>query len=205
MDPIARALLDLWFSDWTEQEPLPKQSSHMKLWWSKNEQTDADLRARFGDASTSALQGEFDAWRTDAEAVTGLVLLLDQIPRNIHRGTARAFACDAKAREVTKGAIAAGIDTQAALIHRYFLYMPLMHSEEHADHDLAVERFSNLVTEAQASGSQRLNCYEQALHYEQLHRGIVDRFGRYPHRNALLGRQSTPEETVFLEQPGSSF
>lgn len=205
MDAIAHELLEVWFSDWTDTEPLPDGSAHMRLWWSKDPATDAALRERFAHAAELALAGELDHWRTDPRDVVALVLLLDQIPRNIHRDTRAAFGSDARAREVCKGAIAAGLDEQADPIHRYFLYMPLMHSEEAADHDLAVERFSRLIDHAEATGCKRVEVYEQALHYEQMHRSIIDRFGRYPHRNRILGRESTPEERDFLKKPGSSF
>ncbi len=205
MDPVARELLDFWFGGWTEDEPLPEDSPHMKLWWRGDPATDQEIRDRFADAAAAARDGQYDAWQEDPEEVVALVLLLDQVPRNIFRGTPEAFATDAKAREVVKGALASGLDRAMPLVHRYFLYMPLMHSEDPADHDLAVRRFESLILAADDAGSKRTGVYESALDYEHRHKAIIDRFGRYPHRNKVLGRRSTPEEEAFLLQPGSSF
>ncbi len=206
MDPLAHDLLDLWFGDWTDDEPAPTNGGpQMALWWGADPDTDADLRTRFGDAARDALDGGLDDWCEDATTVVALVLLLDQIPRSIHRGTPAAFASDAKARDVCKGAIAAGLDRRMPYAYRYFLYMPLMHSEKLADHDLAVKKFGEIVTEAARHDSYRIDAYKSALEYEHKHRDIIEQFGRYPHRNAILGRDSTPEELSFLAKPGSSF
>jgi uncharacterized protein (DUF924 family) len=149
--------------------------------------------------------GELDAWQETPRGALALLILLDQLTRNLHRRTPEMFSADERALAVVRRALAAGHEQHLALIERYFLYMPLMHSEDLADHDLAVDRFTALIEDARRRGSQRVSVYEGGLDYERRHRDIVARFGRYPHRNAILGRESTPEEVTFLEQPGSSF
>lgn len=206
MNPLVNDILDLWFGDWTDDEPVPEDGApQMKLWWGKDADVDAQLRDRFGAAARAALEGDHDDWQDDPASCLALILLLDQIPRNIHRGTPQAFESDAKARKVAKGAIAAGIDRRMPFAWRYFAYMPLMHSEELADHDLAVRAFGELVVDAARMDSYRVDAYKAALDFEHRHRAIIERFGRYPHRNTILGRPSTPEEQAFLEEPGSSF
>lgn len=206
MDPLAFDLLDLWFGDWTDDQPPPEDGDpQFKLWFGRSAAVDEDLRRRFGDAARDAREGRFDAWRDDPAGCVALVLLLDQMPRNIWRDTPDAFGSDAAALAVAKGAIAAGLDRRMPFAHRCFLYMPLMHSEVLADHDIAERKFGDLVTEAARVDSHRMGFYKMALDYELKHRAVVERFGRYPHRNRILARDSTPEELVFLQQPGSSF
>ena len=131
------------------------------------------------------------------------MLLLDQIPRNIFRHTGHMFATDGLAQQASLALLDGPLWTQLPPIHRYFVLMPLMHSEQLAHHDRAVEGFEGLV--AATEGKARSEAYRQGLLYEHKHRDIVARFGRYPHRNELLGRPSTEEERAFLTQPGSSF
>lgn len=132
-----------------------------------------------------------------------LVIVLDQLSRNLGRGSAAMFTSDARARALVRSSLARGDEAHLAPIERYFLYMPLMHSEDLADHELALDRFGAL--QAETAHTARASVYAGALDYERRHRDIVARFGRYPHRNALLGRASTAEEQVFLTEPGSSF
>ena len=201
---VTEALLSTWFGHWSDDEPMPDGGPpQYRIWWMKSDETDAMLRAKFADANAAAKRGELDHWCDTPGGTLALVLLLDQISRNIHRNTADMFAGDAAARTVVHRAIRLGLDQQMAPIHRYFLYMPLMHSEGLADHELATERFETLA--AETSSLERSSCYRGAADYEQKHRAIVERFGRYPHRNTLLGRESTPEEEAFLTEAGSSF
>lgn len=206
MDPLAFDLLDLWFGDWTEEDPFPEGGDpQFKLWYGKDPAVDEELRRKFEGAAVDAREGRLDGWRDDPASCVALVLLLDQIPRNIWRDTPDAFASDAAALAVCKGAIAAGLDRRMPAAHRSFLYMPLMHSESLPDHDLALRKFGDIVTEAAQTDSHRIGYHRQALSYAHKHRDIVARFGRYPHRNEILGRDSTAEELAFLEQPGSRF
>lgn len=180
--PSPRDVLDFWFSDRVSAK-----------WWVKDPDFDAEVEARLGDLHREAVAGALDEWAATAEGALALVLLLDQVPRNIHRGTPDAFACDAKARATTKAAIDAGHDRSLGEpSQRLFLYMPLEHSESLADQERSVALMASL---------DNPHWHDFAVR----HRDIVARFGRFPHRNAILGRESTAEELAFLEKPGSSF
>ncbi|WP_414708628.1 DUF924 family protein [Ramlibacter sp.] len=159
-------------------------------WFRRDEAFDAQLRERFLKAHEQAARGEFDGWLADADSALALVILLDQFPRNAFRGTARMYATDAKAREVARAAIDAGYDTEVDPELRNFFYLPLMHSEALADLERCVE-----LTRCIGGEPHR---------YAQHHRDIVARFGRFPHRNAILGRASTPDEERFLADGGFS-
>lgn len=163
-------------------------------WFAKNETFDAEIIRRFEPAHHAAARGEFDRWRETAEGALALLILLDQFPRNIWRGSAHAFATDPLALHHARAALMAGHDltTDAAL--RVFFYLPFEHSEALADQDLCLAKCEALDTE---SGSKWSN-------WARLHRDIIVRFGRFPHRNACLGRLSTAEELAFLEQGGFS-
>jgi len=153
---------------------------------------DREIEARFGATHSAAALGELESWRETAEGRLSEIIVLDQFSRNIHRGTHLTFACDAMALALAQEAIRAGADQKVDYEKRSFFYMPYMHSESAKIHQRAVELFSQPGAEFN---------YE----FELKHKAIIDRFGRYPHRNAILGRESTPEETEFLTQPGSSF
>jgi uncharacterized protein (DUF924 family) len=164
------------------------QAAGRERWFRKDEAFDRDFRERFLPAHEAAARGELDGWLADAQGALALLILLDQFPRNAFRGTARVYATDAKAREVADAAIAAGFDRACDPALRPFFYMPFMHSEQLGD----LQRCVHLM-QAVGGDSQRF-----AAH----HRDIVERFGRFPHRNAVLGRPSTPEEEQFLAQGG---
>lgn len=176
----AQDILRFWF---TEVQPAQ--------WWKVDPAFDRLIAERFGALHEAACRCELFAWRASPEGRLAEVIVLDQFSRNIHRGTVRAFAADALALALAQEAVAVGADEALDEVQRPFLYMPFMHSESPAIHAVAEPLFA-----AQAPGN---------LDFERRHRAIVDRFGRYPHRNAILGRASTPEELEFLQQPGSSF
>lgn len=159
-------------------------------WFKRDDAFDAAFRERFLAAHEAAARGQLSAWSATAEGALALVLLLDQFPRNAFRGTPRMYATDAQAREVADAAIAAGHDTRVDPALRPFFYLPFMHSEDLPD----LERCVALM---QPIGGDHLR-------YANHHRGIVARFGRFPHRNALLGRPSTGEEERFLAEGGFS-
>ncbi|WP_207483347.1 DUF924 family protein [Arenibaculum pallidiluteum] len=163
------------------------------MWWEKSDRFDAEVRATLGAAHAEAAAGALDDWREAPEPCLALVILLDQVPRNIHRGTPRAFATDAQARAVTRIALDRRFDDGFDVDRRMFLYLPLEHSEDLADQELLVD----LVRTRIGPGMY--------LDYAVRHRDIILRFGRFPHRNAILGRASTEDEVEFLKQPGSSF
>lgn len=158
-------------------------------WFNGGAGFDAECRERFLESHFAAARRELARWAGDAEGALALVLLLDQIPRNVFRGSAHAFATDGLARETARDAIAAGFDLQVDPALRLFFYMPFEHSEDMADQDRAVELFA-------AMGDAGY------LDYARRHRDAIARFGRFPHRNAALGRTSTPEEQAWLDAGG---
>ncbi|HET7793864.1 MAG TPA: DUF924 family protein [Rhizobacter sp.] len=177
----AEDVLRFWF-----EETRPAQ------WWTVSDAFDQLCLVRFGALHRAAAQGELFGWRTEPRGRLAEVILLDQFSRNLYRGQARAFACDPLALGLAQEAVAGGADQALSPIERTFLYMPYMHSESRVIHVEAERLF-------------RLNGLKDNHDFELRHKAIVDRFGRYPHRNAVLGRESTPEELTFLQQPGSRF
>ena len=176
-----REIIDFWFA---EIEP--------KQWWQKDEDFDLMVQARFGKSHDQASAGELFQWRETALGSLAEVIILDQFSRNIYREKPEAFASDPMALALAQVAIAKGLDSELSETHRAFLYMPFMHSESPLIHDEAIKLFESLGD-------------PNKLDFERKHKAIIDRFGRYPHRNKTLGRQSTPEEIRFLKQPNSGF
>ena len=174
-------ILRFWFDECT-----PAQ------WWGVDPAVDAMVRARFGAIHQQAVAGELYGWRGDARGRLAEVIVLDQFSRNLHRGSPGAFAADPMALALAQEAVAAGLDAGLPVVQRNFLYMPYMHSESRAIHAVAQVLFA-------ATGNA------STLEFEMKHQAIIARFGRYPHRNAILGRTSTAEELAFLATPGSSF
>ena len=163
-----------------------------KSWWEANADFDRLIDSRYRDTLNKAARAELHAWRAEPRGRLAEVLVLDQFSRNIHRNSPLAFAQDPMALALAQEAIACRADVALAPIERCFLYMPFMHSESKQIHEWAVRLF-------------RENGLEDNYQFELRHKAIVDRFGRYPHRNAILNRASTAEEIEFLKQPGSSF
>jgi len=158
-------------------------------WFAKDDAFDAAIRARFLPTYEAAAAGKLAAWEAQAESALALVIVLDQFPRNMFRNDARTYAADPLALAIAKRAIAAGYDSGMALTDRQFFYLPFEHSEQAADQDRALELF-------RAAGDAEL------LKWAQLHADIIRRFGRFPHRNAALGRATTAEEQAFLDDGG---
>ena len=175
------AVLDFWF-----EEITPRQ------WWARSDDVDRVIAARFGALLAVAARAELYCWRTSAAGRLAEIIVLDQFSRNIHRDQPQAFACDPMALVLAQEAVAVHADLDLDPVRRAFLYLPYMHSESPLIHRIAVALFG-------APGM------EQNLDFELRHKAIIDRFGRYPHRNEILGRISTPEEVEFLKTPGSSF
>jgi uncharacterized protein (DUF924 family) len=188
--PGADDLLLFWFG------PPAQRGRRDARWFGKDEAFDSECRARFLPLHERAATGELSAWRNRAAECLALILLLDQLPRNMFRGTRRAFATDTLALEAARHALAQGFDEDMLPVERLFLYLPFEHSERLADQIAACELTQPLEGFAETGDAYR---------YALAHRRIIERFGRFPHRNAILGRDSTPEELEFLQQPGSSF
>ena len=161
-------------------------------WWAKSAEFDDRIRRRFGALHHSACLGELYPWRETPEGRLAEVIVLDQFSRNLFRDSARAFAQDGQALVLAQEAVSCGADLALELDKRCFFYMPYMHSESLVIHAVAERLFA-------------LPGLEDNARFERRHREIIERFGRYPHRNRVLGRRSTAEEEAFLRQPGSSF
>ena len=181
-------ILSFWFGE-------PRGRSRPE-WFRKDAAFDEEIRRRFGALHGMAARRELDHWRLSRESMLALVIVLDQLSRNLYRNDARAFAQDAYALECAKEAVARGDDLASLPVERQFLYLPYEHSEDLADQEACVERMRSLEAFEETRG---------LTDWAVRHRDIVRRFGRFPHRNAILGRASTPEEIEFLKQPGSGF
>lgn len=179
--------------------------SASERWYRKDDAFDAMLRERFGEALEVALRGELGSWCATPLGSLAFVTLCDQIARNVYRGTARSFAFDPLALHASRSARARQEDASLTIPQRVFLAMPLMHSESLAIHDEAAMVFAAIVEHAERDVPTLVPYAKNVLDYERKHRAILDRFGRYPHRNAIVGRTSTADEISFLQTPGSSF
>ena len=171
-------------------------------WWTKDPAFDQALRDRFGALHEEVLRGEHDDWLASARGRLAAVIVLDQLSRNMFRGSARMFAADDRALAIAEEGIARGQDRELAYAERSFLYLPLEHSEDLVRQERCVELFRTWRDEAPEALRGGI---DDSRDYAIAHRDIIRRFGRFPHRNALLGRESTAEELEFLKQPGSSF
>lgn len=191
--PLTRAVLDFWFLP----PDHPGHGAYRPEWFRKDDAFDAAIRERFGSAVEAALKPA--PGTGSEEALLACILLLDQFTRNIFRGTPRAFAGDAQALAIATTLVAAGRDKNLSPFQRWFAYLPFEHSESLLEQERAVALFAGLRREMQNE------TFDSAYDYALRHREVIVRFGRFPHRNAILGRASTPEEIEFLQQPGSSF
>ncbi len=192
MPSRAGEVLDFWFG----REGDPEYGQFRDEWFRKDPAFDATVTARFSDLYREAAAGDLDGWLDDAEGCLALVIVLDQFPRNMFRGDGRTHAADGKALEASEYAVEHALDRELPAFQRMFLYMPFMHSENVEDQHRSVELFERLAGEAGAP---------DVVSYAVAHRDIVERFGRFPHRNEILGRETTQEEAVFLTTEGSSF
>lgn len=190
-------VLSYWFGE-LESNGMPAEG-RQKLWFDPPPGTDEEVRSRFGDDVARALRGELAHWADSPNGLTALVLLLDQFTRNIHRGTPAAFSGDERALALAREAVTAGIDADMPTIHRVFLYIPFEHAEDLATQDEGVAHFDRLLSVVPESVRQRVAGFRQ---YAVAHRDVIARFGRFPHRNAILGRESTAEELDYLQEHG---
>lgn len=182
VDTLIDEIVDFWFDDAVKA-----------YWFRRSDSFDRAVRDTLQEPYEQAAAGAYDGWMEDVDGCLALCVLLDQVPRNVFRNDPRAFATDAKARAVARHAIENGYDLECNADERLFLYLPFEHSEDLEDQRLAVA----LIRERVGT--------PEPVDYAERHLRIVERFGRFPHRNAILGRASTPEEEAFLKEPGSSF
>jgi uncharacterized protein (DUF924 family) len=184
----AQAVLDFWFGDGLQSRPE---------WFRKDPAFDAQIRDRFGSLIDPALRGELTEWMQEPASALARIVLLDQFTRNVFRDTPRAFAGDELALQAAQDLVARGFDRQLTPQQRSFAYLPFEHAEDRALQQESLRLFGQLAEEhPEVAG---------LLEWAQKHQVIVERFGRFPHRNQILGRDSTPHELAFLSEPGSRF
>ncbi len=182
VDRLIDEIVDFWFDE-----------AMKPYWFRRSDSFDRTVRDTLLPHHEAAAAGRYDHWMEDVDGCLALCVLLDQVPRNVFRGTPRAFATDGKARAVARHALEQGFDLECNGDERTFLYLPFEHHEDADSQALSCTLFRERVGDA------------EVVRYAERHREIIERFGRFPHRNAILGRPSTPEETAFLTEPDSSF
>jgi uncharacterized protein (DUF924 family) len=193
-------VLDFWFGELDESGRA--DAARSARWFRKDAAFDQEIATRFGALHAAVARGERDSWLSSPRGRLAYVIVLDQFSRNMFRDSARAFACDERALHAALAGIERGVDRQLRFEERPFLYMPLMHSEDLANQERCVALFTAYRDEQSGALKTRV---AGSLKYAEQHRDIIRRFGRFPHRNALLGRTSTGDEVEFLAKPGSSF
>ena len=193
-------VLSFWFGELDEQGRA--DAAVAKRWWKKDEAFDRQIRERFEGDRSAVLAGERDGWLATPRGDLAAIIVLDQMSRNMYRDTPKMFEADGEALRMALEGIEQGVDRRLATDERAFLYLPLMHSEELAIQKRCVQLFSEFRDELSGELRERIS---RNLKFAIQHCEIIERFGRFPHRNAILGRGSTPQELAFLEQPGSSF
>lgn len=180
---------------------------YRKVWFIKNSDFDQQIKARFLADVENAASGQYDSWQferqgqLEGQGAIALLLLLDQFPRNLYRGSAQSFATDPQALKVAQRLVSTGVDKALPPAYRFFAYLPFEHSERLEDQHQCI----NLMQQLIADFPNLDKGLKGGLEYAIRHRAVIERFGRFPHRNEILGRQSTPEEIEFLKQPGSRF
>ena len=190
--PDASAIIDFWFGPPDD----PARTEKRQLWWQKDPEFDREIAHRFAGSVAEAANGGFEDWEKTPETALALLILLDQFPRNIHRGSPAAFAGDPRARHLADQFVNKGWDAKLPAAWRQFVYLPFQHSEDLEDQKRCLALAATLPDEAEE---------ESFLDFSRRHYEIIARFGRFPHRNDALGRETTEEEAAFLKQPGSSF
>jgi uncharacterized protein (DUF924 family) len=188
----AQAILAFWFG----APEAADYGQRRTVWFTKDANFDHEIRTRFGSVYEQAKLGELNHWQNSPETCLALILVLDQFPRNLFRNQSAAFATDALARKVARYALKQGYDQQLLPIQRWFVYLPFEHSEDLVDQQRSVALFSQLPEDANKA---------DGLAYSLRHYEIIQQFGRFPHRNGILGRTSTAEEAAFLQRPEAWF
>jgi uncharacterized protein (DUF924 family) len=195
-----QSILDFWFgSSPGDNEILEQKSS---FWWRKDKQTDKLIEFRFAVSLNKLIAGELTEWKQSAEGLLAMIILADQFSRNIYRDNKKAFAQDELALALALEGLETRMDLSLSFAKRVFFYMPLEHSESLTMQDLSVQMFEQLCESACESVQEKLAIN---LDYAIKHRQVIEKFGRYPHRNVILGRESSPQEIEYLKQPGSGF
>jgi uncharacterized protein (DUF924 family) len=196
---ILRDIHAYWFGDLKSPDDFPKEKS--EIWFKQSDATDSYIRDTFGGYLPEAAKERWDLANLSHEEAIALVVLLDQFPRNIFRTSGEAFAYDATARDIARRLIASGTE-RFYCVERAFLFLPLEHSEDVADQDRSVLFYAELAVTAPEG---LVDYLRSNLDFATKHRDLIRKFGRFPHRNALLGRKSTPEEEAFLKEHGRGY
>lgn len=191
------AILSFWFGDSTALD----YGHYRKAWFIKDSAFDEQIRDQFLTDTRKAAAGIYEDWKALPHSAVALILLLDQFPRNIYRGQPHSFATDAQALEVAQHVVNASLDRSLIPAYRFFVYLPFEHSEDMHHQDHCVELMQRLIEEVPDLDEG----LKGGLDYAKRHRDVIKQFGRFPHRNEILGRKSTPAELAFLQQPGSRF
>ena len=186
----AEAVLDFWFG------PADQRGQSRREWFRKTEAFDAQIRARFVPTLEAGAKGLLDDWQREPHSCLALIVVLDQFPRNLFRRSQRSFATDSRALTTARHAVASGFDTGLRVVERWFVYLPFEHAEDLSAQHESLRLYDALAADAASA---------ETIDYAHRHCDVIARFGRFPHRNSILGRQSTLEEIEFLKQPGSSF
>ena len=193
MTDRVQEVLDFWFAPPGD----PEHNRPRDVWFKKNDAFDAEIRSRFASLVEDALAGRLASWTESAEGKIASIIVLDQFTRNAFRNTARAFAGDTRALALARSLVASGADRKLPGVWRQFVYLPFEHAEDLAMQNESIRLFTELAADVPTLAD--------LPKWAESHRAIIARFGRFPHRNAILGRKSTPEEEAFLKEPGSSF
>lgn len=188
----AKEILEFWFGTPDDAD----YGQQRKIWFTKNPEFDQEVRSRFMQHYEQAAAGQLDDWKNSSLSCLALIILLDQFPRNMFRGQPQSFATDTLALTYAQYAVAQSFDQELLPLQRWFIYLPFEHSENLEHQRQCVELYQQWHDDSNLS---------EGLSYAIRHLKVIERFGRFPHRNQILGRQTTPEEAEFLKQPGSSF
>ena len=201
----ASDILSFWFG--RESSIVDICAQQKTLWWSKNQEVDANITVRFKAVTDAVASGELDDWQDCAEGLAASIICMDQFPRNMYRGTAKSFAFDVYGLELANRMLQKGWDNNLHPLQRVFSYLPFEHSESLKDQETSVALFASLRDRAEENkvNEQERLIFNNYYNFALKHHAIVEEFGRFPHRNKILERISTDEEIEFLSQPGSSF
>ena len=200
MNETIDSVLTFWFGEC--RTSLEINNDRKSLWWSKDENIDQKIAARFSPLVVMVANGDLDHWRESAAGMLASIICTDQFPRNIYRGQEKSFAYDPVALALAQQAIATGVDQELPPIRRVFMYLPLEHSENLSDQQQCLALFTGL---AETAPDDEKELFDSFLDFARRHLEIIERFGRFPHRNKILGRTDSAEELEFLEKPGSTF
>ena len=197
-------ILAFWFEGIDDPTPIDKGKQPFKKWFMKDAALDEGIRDRFEDDLNNALAGKYKEWEQSPRGALAAVLLYDQFTRNMYRDTLKMYVADAPAQELALQLTSGKKERTLSLIERVFVYMPLMHAEDIQAQRLSVGYFIKLVEESRKKNPGNTHYYNYSLDYANRHRAVIERFGRFPRRNKILGRTSTSEEIEFLKKPGSA-